>query len=404
LKPRILFLVLSDYESLQRKGVLWMIYARDEQGFFERVVTVHPFAYTDQVIHLNAVHVIHEFGLRTCWSSTWRVVMLAPFLLLRLAAVAGKLIQIARAENIHLIRATDPYLMGLLAWLVSRATGLPFCVSIHTDYERHFALHPRQGVHRLMRDCLRWVPSFVLPRAKLVMPVRKNLLKQALATGISESATKYIPLGIDMRLLHTASRIDINHLFNIPEYAKILSFVGRLSKDNYIDDVVQMVEQLSEFRHDFVLIIVGGGEEEQRLQEWLARRTSLRRLIRLTGFQPYQIGLAVRQNSHVGICLMGGHSLIEACAAGRPVIAYDVDWHAEFVQDRVTGFLIPEHDISGLNQAVCFLLDHPEAATAMGQRAKKLACNQYNLDTTSRIKRDCYLELLAGHSSLQYET
>jgi len=39
---------------------------------------------------------------------------------------------------------------------------------------------------------------------------------------------------------------------------------------------------------------------------------------------------------------MGGFSLIEAYAAGRPVVSYDVEWHSELVKNNETGFLIPE--------------------------------------------------------------
>ena len=58
-------------------------------------------------------------------------------------------VAIARAERVDLVRATDPYLMGLLAWWTSRSLGIPFCVSLHADYDKRFALTPKRGAGRV---------------------------------------------------------------------------------------------------------------------------------------------------------------------------------------------------------------------------------------------------------------
>src|SRR5882672_11574840 len=42
--PRILFLVASDYEDLLKKGVTSFLQEREEDGFFEQVITLHPWA------------------------------------------------------------------------------------------------------------------------------------------------------------------------------------------------------------------------------------------------------------------------------------------------------------------------------------------------------------------------
>ncbi len=51
--PRALFVVPSAYDALVEKGVDGMITERDENGYFSRVVTVHPFTATSRRIELG---------------------------------------------------------------------------------------------------------------------------------------------------------------------------------------------------------------------------------------------------------------------------------------------------------------------------------------------------------------
>ena len=119
----------------------------------------------------------------------------------------------------------------------------------------------------------------------------------------------------------------------------------------------------------------------------------------LPGFLSREEVIDLRRSSTVNLCLMAGFSLIEACAAGRPVISYDVEWHYELVKDRETGFLIKEHDIEGLVKSVSFLLDHPDEVTRMGQNARALAFERHDIENTSRIKCLCYEEILKRDSN-----
>lgn len=94
------------------------------------------------------------------------------------------------------------------------------------------------------------------------------------------------------------------------------------------------------------------------------------------------------------MCLMAGFSLIEACASGRPVISYDVEWHRELVKDGETGFLIKEHDLDSLCKAVIYLLDHPSVADSLGKSARNLAFQNHDVKNVSKIKNCLYKELI----------
>ena len=63
------------------------------------------------------------------------------------------------------------------------------------------------------------------------------------------------------------------------------------------------------------------------------------------------------------------NSLLEAMAAGRPVVATAVGGNVEAVADGVTGLLVPPRDEKALFEAMSRVLSNPQEARLMGARA-----------------------------------
>ncbi len=394
MKPRILFLVPADYDALCRKGVARMIQERDEDGFFGRVVTVHPLALVRRTIDLDPVHRLDEFPVGAALRSRRPGALLrAPF---ALVAAARAIVRIAREERIDLVRATDPYLMGVLAWWVARSLDVPFCVSLHADYDKAFGLTPKRGIGGWVRRLASLLPAFVAPRAGLLLPISRYLAATLERAGASANAIRVIPHGIDLTPFVEPPRIDARAVFGIPEEARVVSFVGRLSGEVYAADLAEVVTRLLRRRRDVVCVMAGGGPAEAQVRERLQADPVVAASVRLVPFQPYERVVALRRASTVSLCLIGGFSLIEACAAGSPVVAYDVEWHRELVENSVTGFVVKEHDVGAVVAAVERLLDDPARAAEMGQAARRVAFERHDLRITSKIKRACYAELLNG--------
>jgi glycosyltransferase involved in cell wall biosynthesis len=394
LRPRILFLVPADYEALRRKGVERGILERDEGGFFERVVTVHPLADSKRTIDLGSVHRIHEYPLGRGLGSSQASVVDRLSAIVRLVPLFRAVVEIARAERVDLVRATDPYLMGLLAWWTSRSLGIPFCVSLHADYDKRFALTPKRGAGRWLRRLARMIPSFVVPKADMLLPIREHMVGWMMAAGAERDAIRVIPHGIDLAAFSSPVPADVRAQLEIPEGATVISFVGRLAGDNYVADVVDAVERFLRRRRDAVFVLMGEGPEEDTIRHRLLDHAEFAAGVRILPFQPYERVIALRRLSAASLCLMGGFSLIEACAAGSVPIAYDVEWHRDLVKDGVTGFLVREHDIDAVVAALEEVIADPARAAAMGREARRAAFEQHDLQATSKIKQACYAEIL----------
>ncbi len=88
--------------------------------------------------------------------------------------------------------------------------------------------------------------------------------------------------------------------------------------------------------------------------------------------------------------------IMEAMAAGLPVVSTDVAAVSEMIADGETGFIVSERDSGALAQKMACLLENPELARAMGMRGRERCRELFDLDRTSAA----LCEILTEHGAL----
>ena len=391
----------SDFDAAVAKGNLALLNDFDEGGYFAEVIIAFPFAARSRRVQISERVTVLDIGwewLPGARASRAVKRLLAPVQLWRIVRMLARTV---RHHHIDIIRATDPLFAGPIGWAVSRLTRRPFCVSIHADFDKRHALSGTNAGADVLgsRALARPVEQFVLRRADLVMPIRESLREYALTRGVLSNRIRVIPHGADLELFVTPSAVDVRTLFRLSRSARIISFAGRLIQENYVGDVLRLATAVGKVRPDVIFLILGGGPDSDQIQAAVAASPVLQQVVRLVGSQPRPVVAAVRQASSVSLCLMGGFSLIEACAAASPVVAYDVEWHAELIRDGISGFLVAECDLNTLRSRVEQLLDDTELGSRLGQAARELALQRHSLGAAAQIKRRCYDELLTARQA-----
>ena len=87
--------------------------------------------------------------------------------------------------------------------------------------------------------------------------------------------------------------------------------------------------------------------------------------------------------------------ILEAMAAGRPVVATRVGGNPELVRDRETGLLVPPEDESALAAALETVLANPDLARDWGENARRRAQANFTLEYARERFEQLYLDLLA---------
>jgi len=88
-----------------------------------------------------------------------------------------------------------------------------------------------------------------------------------------------------------------------------------------------------------------------------------------------------------------GITLIEAMAAGRPVVASRIGGVPEIIDDGINGLLFEPWDSRGLSDALCALLGDPRRAEDLGRRARMSVEENYSWPKVARRIEEVYMEV-----------
>jgi glycosyltransferase involved in cell wall biosynthesis len=146
-------------------------------------------------------------------------------------------------------------------------------------------------------------------------------------------------------------------------------------------------------------LLAGAGDERKRLED-LSRQLRLDTEIEFLGFVEDTptflagVDIFVLPSLHEGL----GVAVLEAMAAGKPVVASRVGGLSDVVIDGRTGLLVPPADAEALSEAIAALIAEPSRARAMGLAAAARAREHFALELMAARNEEYYFELLAGRS------
>jgi glycosyltransferase involved in cell wall biosynthesis len=86
-------------------------------------------------------------------------------------------------------------------------------------------------------------------------------------------------------------------------------------------------------------------------------------------------------------------AILEAMAAGKPVVVTRAGGNVEAVDDGRNGLVVPPGDVGALARALLFLADHPDQRLAMGQEGTRRS-TYFSVDRWVGETMDVYRRLL----------
>jgi glycosyltransferase involved in cell wall biosynthesis len=266
-----------------------------------------------------------------------------------------------KPDVIHIV---NPAVLGLAGLFYSKTLNIPLIASYHThlpEYLQHYGLGMLEGV------------LWELLKAGHNQAAINLCTSTAMMQALTEHGIERVNLwqrGVDTETFqpHLASLEMRNRLSQGHPEAPLLLYVGRLSVEKEIDRIKPVLEAIPSAR----LALVGDGPNRQALEKHFAGTP--------TNFVGYLAGqeLASAFASADAFIFPSrtetlGLVLLEAMAAGCPVVAARSGGIPDIVEDGVNGFLFDPTDDEGAISATKYLLSRKEERETLRRNARQEA-------------------------------
>ncbi|MES2789296.1 MAG: glycosyltransferase [Planctomycetota bacterium] len=193
-----------------------------------------------------------------------------------------------------------------------------------------------------------------------------------IAGRLSTSKLCVIPNGVDFEKFSAAKPLDLSP-WNIPPHDQVWVTVGRLDPQKGPWDLLQAVQKLQPSHPHLKLLWAGSGPLQGELQRWIDNE-NLQNTIQLIGWQDNIPGLLRAAQGFVLSSHWEGmpNVVLEALAAGLPVLSTNVEGISEIIVDGETGWIVPAGaDFTTRWDAVLQSPDRAKIAAAGQQRVRE---------------------------------
>ncbi len=214
--------------------------------------------------------------------------------------------------------------------------------------------------------------------------------------GYPAERVTVIPNGIEVPEPTPFDRDALLTELEIPRGVPVIGFVGRMAKQKRVDDLVFAMALVAILRPEAHLLLVGDGPERDKLMKF-ARDINIDSHTRFTGHRTDAANLLRAMNLFWIASDFEGqsNSIMEAMAAGLPVIATDIPPNRELVVDGETGFLVRVGDRAGFQQFADRILADAELARRLGDAGRERMRQHFSIDNMVAAHTRLYQEVLS---------
>jgi glycosyltransferase involved in cell wall biosynthesis len=304
----------------------------------------------------------------------------------------SRIIRRERPQIVH-THAAKAGTLGRLAALIAALGRGPRPTLIHTFHGHSLTGYFSPGPAAVYR----WIERLLASRTDVLIAVSDEVRDELVRLGVAEPARfAVVPLGFDLRPFaiagaeRTKRRDRLRAELGIPRDEKLVTLIARLVPIKRVDRFLRVAVDLVDQRRRLHFLVVGDGVLREQLQA-SPEAVELDGRLTWAGFRRdipdvcFASDAVVLTSDNEGTPV----SLIEAQAAGTPVVSTRVGGVTSVVHDGAAGFVVDPNDERGLAIAIRTVLDD----TAITERAA---------DTGASVTRDFSLDALVDRLDQLY--
>lgn len=265
--------------------------------------------------------------------------------------------------GLDIIHTHTEFSLGIFGRSMAKELNIPLLHTYHTIYEDYTHYIAKLGIFdSIAKNAARKISSnFCNSVDKVIVPTDK--VKDLLLSYEVKKDITVIPTGIELNKFSRDKYdgISIHNLrisLGIEKDDKILLYIGRISKEKNIEEILHAMKTYLKDRKKVKLVLIGDGPEKSNL-EVMAKEFNIHEQIIFAGERPwdeigmyYQIGdvfVSASQSETQGI------TYIEALASGLPVVAKADECLSGVLEDDINGYAFnSEEDFIGYLDSILY--------------------------------------------------
>lgn len=209
-----------------------------------------------------------------------------------------------------------------------------------------------------------------------------------------------IPNGIDLSRYAEVVPADLQQLGFRPA-RRAITFVGRLDPQKGLGWLLHLASKAFERLPDHDLLIVGHGPARDLLER-MVRELGIAERVHFAGWQAEIPAILAASDVLVLPSRWEGmpNAILEAMAAGKPVVACAVEGVAELLgaEGDANAQVVPSGDAAAFLEKLVRFVENPQFAVEIGARNRVRAANRFRIEQMVGRYENLYTELFAAHA------
>ncbi len=275
---------------------------------------------------------------------------------LPMSSLLPELMKTFKPDMIH---CHHPFWMGDIALRLSSQFRIPFVFTYHTMFEQHMHYLPIQN-EGIKRFIIELFTGYANLATQVIVPsesVRAILLERGVKTPI-----EVIPTGVDLQKFSKGNGNVIRKRLGIPLNAVVIGHVGRLALEKNLEFLSRSVADYLKKDTDVHFLVAGDGPLKDLVkkifdEQGIGKRLHLAGVLK--GQDLVDCYHAMNIFAFASLSETQGIVLVEAMAAGVPVVAVDAPGVREVVKDGYNGRLIFGENQNNFLEALSWCLKQP---------------------------------------------
>lgn len=267
-----------------------------------------------------------------------------------------------------IITAQDPFFCGLSGVVAKKTLRVPLQVQIHTDFYSKAFYDGELG------NWLRFeISRFVIPRADGYRVVREKIGEDLVrAFKVKRSRITVLPIWVNAeRFADVVPGASIKARY--PQFTSVVLMASRLTKEKDIPTALRGFVDAAKRFPGLGLVLVGDGPEKAAILRE-AKRLGIEDRVVMEPWQPDMPAYFREADLFLNTSRFEGYgmTLVEAAAAGTPILTTDVGIAADIFEDGRDAFICKTGDVGCVSQNLISFFENPsfQGAVAKGAREK----------------------------------